>query len=574
MGKNISKIYLISFSVILFFSIVMVIIATNSFNHDNNVQEFNKGTLPFDDGWVDVYGNAVDLENLHLVTDADTGKYVSITKDIPANLGEGQSISFFARHIYYQVYVDGELVDEQYAPEGNVFNKSYGHDWTFIQLLSEHAGKELEIRYICPYSNEQCCITDMCIGRELGIALNIIGTKFYDLVTSILLLFLGIIFVIVDIPINMQKKKNHELLYLGLIALCIGVWSISETQVIQLFTGNSRQMNLISHLALMLVSMPAVLYAYETMETRKNLVVHITCGASILYYVTCIVLHFSGILDLKQTLIIAHGLIIMGALYIMYAIIFVLHKQSKKKINIYILLRLIGIAAFGFSAIMDLYRFYTRIGEDCAAYVRIGMLILVMCYGFASMERTIRTVQAGIRSELLSKLAYEDGLTGIGNRTAFMERIEELQIKVTAQDETVFKVGIVMFDVNNLKLVNDCLGHQCGDHMIVDSANIIKNAFEDLNGECFRIGGDEFSVIIKADDAELKINTGLEKFISLIEKHNLGENLYNISIARGYAIFDSSSTYKNINDICELADKKMYENKKLLKNNPFIVIKE
>lgn len=56
----------------------------------------------------------------------------------------------------------------------------------------------------------------------------------------------------------------------------------------------------------------------------------------------------------------------------------------------------------------------------------------------------------------------------------------------------------MMFDVNDLKYVNDHLGHQQGDDLIVGSADIIKSALEAGEGSCFRIGGDEFAGSLSA----------------------------------------------------------------------------
>ena len=110
--------------------------------------------------------------------------------------------------------------------------------------------------------------------------------------------------------------------------------------------------------------------------------------------------------------------------------------------------------------------------------VRVGLILFMICFGLSSLEKTINAVKLGARSEMISELAYKDGLTGVGNRTLFKEKIAELEENKNDTNEIIF----VMFDVNDLKYINDKMGHQTGDQLIVMGAEIIKNSFEGLGG--------------------------------------------------------------------------------------------
>lgn len=89
------------------------------------------------------------------------------------------------------------------------------------------------------------------------------------------------------------------------------------------------------------------------------------------------------------------------------------------------------------------------------------------------MEKTINVVKLGARSEMISQLAYKDGLTGVGNRTLFKERLAELEENKNYVNEILF----VMFDVNDLKYINDKMGHTVGDELIMKGATIINESF-------------------------------------------------------------------------------------------------
>ena len=109
-------------------------------------------------------------------------------------------------------------------------------------------------------------------------------------------------------------------------------------------------------------------------------------------------------------------------------------------------------------------------------FVRIGLLIFILCYGSSSLEKMMNAVKLGVQSQFVSQLAYRDGLTGVGNRTAFQERLEVLE----REKKKLSGIAIVMFDVNDLKLINDNQGHQRGDQLLVCCAKIIRTATESV----------------------------------------------------------------------------------------------
>ena len=89
------------------------------------------------------------------------------------------------------------------------------------------------------------------------------------------------------------------------------------------------------------------------------------------------------------------------------------------------------------------------------------------------------------------KIAYEDALTGLKNRMAYMERVNQLER--TAKENEI--IHTIMMDIDNFKKINDTLGHHIGDSTLEKTADILRRVFEEENCEIFRIGGDEFAVI-------------------------------------------------------------------------------
>ena len=214
----------------------------------------------------------------------------------------------------------------------------------------------------------------------------------------------------------------------------------------------------------------------------------------------------------------------------------------------------IGFMGLSFAAVIDILRYYRGSTNDNAMFVRIGLLIFILCYGSSSLEKMINAVRLGARSQFVSQLAYRDGLTGVGNRTAFQERLVELE----KEKKQLPGIAIIMFDVNDLKRINDNQGHQKGDQLLVCSAEIIRTAAESVKGICYRIGGDEFACIISGEDVAGRCEKAIGCFKKAMDNYNaVKEQPFRISIASGYAVYNKLRENEMLIDVYQQADIRM-----------------
>ena len=158
--------------------------------------------------------------------------------------------------------------------------------------------------------------------------------------------------------------------------------------------------------------------------------------------------------------------------------------------------------------------------------------------------------------EKLRNLSLTDDLTGLYNRRGFFTMVEPLLKLAKRHKKSAF---LLYADLDDLKEINDVLGHHEGDQAIVDTANIFKTAFRETDIVA-RIGGDEFVVIpIAGEKKDADIVTLRLK--ENIRKHNeKKDRVYKLSISVGMSSYipgDSSS----IDDLLKLAEKMMYEEK-------------
>ncbi len=155
------------------------------------------------------------------------------------------------------------------------------------------------------------------------------------------------------------------------------------------------------------------------------------------------------------------------------------------------------------------------------------------------------------------KRANTDSLTGARNKQAFMTR--EILMDESIDEGTAREFAVVVCDLNGLKKINDTLGHKAGDEYICAACRMISEIFQ--NSHVYRIGGDEFVVILTGRD--YMVRDDLMKLLHDRAVNNITEG--------GVVISGGISDYKadedmNFHAVFARADILMYEEKKLLKS--------
>lgn len=520
--------------------------------------------IPAEEGWFLTGGDEADISHLQRIEGVVPYQETSVYYKLPQQFTDISFLCFRSKNINYQVYVGGKLRYEPYHEDNIVYMKSQGTRWNFIPLYPDDMGKMVEIRFMIVYENATACIDHVVIGLASGQLLDIVAEKAVAAITAGLIIVMGLVLMVLDIPVNMQKEKNHELLYLGIFAFMIGAWCFTETNLLQLFFGDSRMIQLISCGLIPLFTIPLMLYLDASFEQKPEKLIKGISFLSALQFIVCTVLHFLGIADYHETLTMAHVILVLAAVMLFYAGVRNSFRfLGEQKNRTYQFARGIGLISIAVTAAIDVFRYYLKTGGDNAMFIRFGLLIWIICFGSSSMKRTVEAVRKGAHVDFVSQLAYMDGLTGIGNRTAFQEKMEELEKRKQEKGG----IGIVVFDVNNLKWVNDTLGHSEGDQMIKKGAETISRAFTQENGYSYRIGGDEFVVFISGEQVAERCGQAIERLQEELNAYNSQQNRnYDLSIASGYAVYDESCAEKTLAELFEIADARMYENKKKMKN--------
>ncbi len=159
-------------------------------------------------------------------------------------------------------------------------------------------------------------------------------------------------------------------------------------------------------------------------------------------------------------------------------------------------------------------------------------------------------------SRMFFSMANTDSLTGIRNKHAYSQY--ESLMNQHIKDGTIKEnLAVLVCDINGLKHVNDTKGHAAGDQLIKDASVLICEYFK--HGAVFRIGGDEFAVILNEKGYDTLHET-LDSINKVIEENIAKES---VVVSIGYSTLQEDD--KEIHDVFQRADKMMYERKKQLK---------
>jgi diguanylate cyclase (GGDEF)-like protein len=155
------------------------------------------------------------------------------------------------------------------------------------------------------------------------------------------------------------------------------------------------------------------------------------------------------------------------------------------------------------------------------------------------------------RTKELEKQSLRDNLTGLFNRNFFENEMERL---ATGRHTPI---GIIICDLDGLKFINDTLGHQSGDHMLISVANILLRNFRSSD-IIARIGGDEFAVLLPETAREV-VEQILQRLRQALDDYNSTEPSLPLSLSVGYAVEEGETI--DMQDLFREADNRMYREK-------------
>lgn len=160
------------------------------------------------------------------------------------------------------------------------------------------------------------------------------------------------------------------------------------------------------------------------------------------------------------------------------------------------------------------------------------------------------------RERELADLANHDALTGLANRRVFYDRLE---LEVAHTDRNGRSLALFFIDLNDFKPINDTLGHEAGDTLLITIANRLKNTLR-MTDTIARYGGDEFVIIVPAIHGLHESDKMIQCLQKVIEAPiNIGEQTVSVSASIGITLYPDQCSCAE--QLLATADAAMYEAK-------------
>lgn len=446
------------------------------------------------------------------------------------------SLNFYLVHHYAEVYFDGELVYRLMPREDNLIGKSISSNWVTIPVYPSDNGKEVRVLVTPVYESVRDREIEFQVAPFHSLYLTQLKKCLPQLALSMICFVLGLIVMLVELVLIWRRRTQRwDIFYLGNFIMILGVWKITDTRFSPfIFEGNPLLLGYLTIGALFLACIPLALYLHgHSPESRPALmpVVSLIASGTALIALFC---QIFGIADFRQTLPLAHIVIILAilSLFVTMLIQKVRGRAAQSKASWGLVLLLVC------GALADVFMFYIS-GSSSGL---IFTLLAILLYTLALFVLNLMDI---------NKRAYTDILTGLFNKSRW---------DVLMNDPILISepICMMMLDLNGLKHTNDTLGHEAGDKMIFNFANVLRNTIPPTSTIC-RWGGDEFTVMLTHADRETA-----EKYMrdirSAVDAYNASGETPALYYAAGYAL---STEFPGLShkELLEKADERMYLDK-------------
>lgn len=561
---SVKRILVASIGILLGIVCIVVFYYLTGLNQDkiSKVTEFNTD-------WTINSGNnsysGVDITQFHFRGMVHEGQPVVLYNKIPKNWDYENPVLRIQTHTSAViVYVNGKEV-YSYGESRYLDNKMVGSGYQFIDLADTYKGKSIKIVILPTEDNAFAAFDSILITSHSNVYGQLMTEYRVSFTVAVFLVIFGVCLIVVGFILYMFTPQLLRLVRIGILALCVGIWTLCTYRLVQLFAIPLYYLTILQYMSVYSGLLSLVVYfEYYVKEINNKKI-------AIMYYsllaIQGIGLFLRIVLHMTNICYISRG---RGTIYLFFFLTFIFMACLVKELlsSGYRQAKLLGVGLFFLLGViifesvntwMYLYQgHYLTSFSGVAAFATILFLMFLLVEFGTDIAIKLK---AATEQEVLYRMAYTDELTGLYNRRFCEDKMENM----TELNEAYMVINL---DLNNLKTTNDTLGHEVGDRLISSFANVIKKVFQDSGiGIVGRMGGDEFIVLITKCKG-FSIDAILEQMQKEIDQVNQSQNEFVMSTAYGYARsteVEQSENSPHAKLVYSLADNRMYEYKRRYK---------
>lgn len=520
--------------------------------------------ISLDGGWeVTVSGETVYYDKLPTAIRTSADNMIWLSRKISEVSGENNVVGLFSFQKTVHAYIDGEEV-LVFENNTRARSKMPGNSWLFVDLRPEDAGKTLTLQLHQCYGSGQVMVPVLYGGTVEGITNSYMKEKLLLIFFSVIGVALGVVIIMLWLVAGKSLLLSSGLPWLGMFTIVRGAWSLLEANIYSFYVDHLLLWVWISYICLKTSIVPFAIFTNITFHEGKSKFLKVIAWIALADTAVTTLFQLFGIADYADTVLVTNlSILVLGVYVVVTGMRNMVRSRNSgaKMYNEEKRMTYIAHTVFMFVLVVlslaDVYRFYFTSTPDIALYSRFGYFIYVVAVLMALIWDFARLVSLGRQAEDIREEASVDPMTKLYNRAAFEKYID------SCVGRKCENKGIIKFDLNNLKLFNDKLGHDMGDYYIKISSELIRDLFGKY-GNMYRIGGDEFCGIVEKISYEefKRVKREMEQHVDRLRVPGCD---FKMGIASGCCIFDSEKD-QSLRDTMKRADDDMYHNKVRLKN--------
>lgn len=530
----------------------LTIYAATAFHLDDTqlrqprADSFNDGwSALMPEGWTEVAGPVS-----RALADGGT---LTIQNTLPQIETDTQVLFFLVDSEDVTARVGGEVVYTNGLDDRTSFGRYWGGVWCMVPLSPEHSGQTIRLE-----------LTSRGNASPRGDAgsyefrLDERSAVLYDLITDNLFLLgnclIGLAtaasLLLTSIYRRLRRTYDAARLYLALLILLVTVWTFTNANLSQLLFSSKAVGYLLNYTSFFLFGVPFSLLLGELLPRRARRYRRYAYAFAG-FFAFAMALYVLDLMQPAQLLPAEHA---MMAVIAVDAVACSVRDARDERASHGMLA---GVGVFCAIAMAALAWFYIAPRERLLMFslsdlLMLGIDALVVTFHMAIVRRaTLESEEA----RTFRRQAYTDAMTGAHNRAAF-----EMRADGSARPARN-PLALFMVDLNNLKAVNDSLGHETGDLLIRSLVGALREAFGD-EGEIYRYGGDEF-VVLMEDADEARARAAQARLAEVIAARNRRGGIA-VDVAVGHAVAHVNGG-EAVRALLHRADEAMYAAKQRLK---------
>lgn len=501
------------------------------------------------DGWYTMENDERTAVSLPLERKSGSGEALILYNDSLTKSDAGRMITTRGAQYGLSVFLDGEQIykyEDKAFPRNSQMKSKQDCD---ARIPVDFDGGKLKMVLDTPLRGEYR-VPHVWIGTGSDVLFH----HFQDAAATFAVAFIFIILAVIAVGtagyLHSKSIESRRFVDAALFLLVCSVWFMTDTSVMQRYGGNAANVCIISFYAFMLLSVPMLHLVKNTGGMQKYRTIDALIFAFYLNAIGQGVLNLCLGIDFVDMLVVTHVLLFIGV----SAITILMTRESRCSADRDVRMVLTAFVTVGMSGVLALLLYWILEIPYYGNIFQAGILIFVIMILFNIIMSMAENIHYRTEMMAYQRMLKEDWMTGLGNRQPFEEHLSELQKSKDLQGNP----ALIFLDLNQLKRINDEFGHAAGDEVIIGAAKCMSKVFGD-DGKCYRIGGDEFGVILP--EPKITAEEWFEKLEQEILQYNRGSR-YRLSIAYGWSdLKEEDGHRKTLSDWKYEADCRMYENK-------------